>query len=80
MRRSDICFKKVCVNCKYKKNEYSLYFGCKVCDQDKKWASHMCCTTCSSKVSAWVNYKGHSVTFVVPVIWREPTNLYGTPY
>jgi hypothetical protein len=51
-----------------------LYFGWKVGDQDKKWAPHMCCTTCSSKVSAWVNCKGRSLPFAGPMIWREPTN------
>jgi len=39
------------------KKSYFLYFGCKVEDQDKKWAPHVCCTTCSSKLNAWVNGK-----------------------
>jgi hypothetical protein len=51
-----------------------MYFGCKVGDQDKNWAPHMCCTTCSSNLSALVNCKGHSMLFAVPMIWREPTN------
>jgi hypothetical protein len=51
-----------------------LYFGCKVGDQDKNWAPHICCTTCSSNISALVNCKGHYMPFAVPMIWREPTN------
>ena len=37
------------------KKAYFLDFGCKVRDQDKKWAPHLCCTMCSSKRNAWVN-------------------------
>ena len=26
---------------------YNYYFGCKVGDQDKPWAPHVCCSSCS---------------------------------
>ena len=67
------------------KNEYFLYFGCKLGDQDKKWSPHVCCITCSSKLNAWVNGKGRCVPFGVLVVWRVPSNhstdlfLYGAP-
>ena len=56
------------------KGTYFLYFGCKVDDQDKSWAPHVCCTSCSSKLNDWVNRKGCSMPFAMPMIWRELTN------
>ena len=53
---------------------YFFYFGCKLGDQDKKWAPHVCCITCSSKLNAWVNGKGRCMLFGVPVVWRVPSN------
>jgi len=54
------------------KKAHFLYFSYKV--GDKKWALHMCCTTCSSKLNAWVNGKGHCMTFGVPMVWRAQSN------
>jgi len=51
-----------------------LDFGCKVGDQDRKWAPHLCCIMCSSKRNAWVNGKGHCLPFGMPVVWRVPRN------
>ena len=62
------------------KRSYFLYFGCKVGDQDKSWALHVCCTSCSSKLIAWMNSKGYSMPFSVPMIWREPINLFTDCY
>ena len=56
------------------KKAYFLYFGCKLGDQDKKWAPHVCCITCSSKLNAWVNGKGRCMPFGVPMVWRVPSN------
>jgi len=56
------------------KKAYFLHFGCKVGDQDRKWAPHVCCTMCSSKLNAWVNGKGRCTPFGVPVVWRVPSN------
>jgi len=47
-----------------------LYFGCKIGDQDKSWAPHVCCNTCATNLRQWLNRKG----FAVPMIWREPTD------
>ena len=62
------------------KKAYFLHFGCKVGDQDKKWAPHVCCTTCSSKHNAWVNGKGRCMPFGVPMVWRVPSNHSTYPY
>ena len=56
------------------KKACSLYFGCKVGDQDKKWTPHVCCTTCSSKLNARANGKGRCMPFGVPMVWRVPSN------
>ena len=50
---------------------YHLYFGCKVGDQDKSWAPHICCATCVTLLTGWA--KGiHHMPFAVPMVWREP--------
>jgi len=56
------------------KKTYFLYLCCKVGDQDKKLAPHVCCTTCSYKLNAWVNGKGRCMPFGVPMVWRVPSN------
>ncbi|CAH2014076.1 unnamed protein product [Acanthoscelides obtectus] len=53
---------------------YQLYFGCKLGDQDKQWAPHICCNTCASSLRSWLNGKKRSMRFAVPMVWREPTN------
>ncbi|XP_076037944.1 uncharacterized protein LOC143030832 [Oratosquilla oratoria] len=54
------------------KKLYELYFGCKVGDQDKSWAPHICWVRCTSSLSAWVKGKGTGLMFGVPMVWREP--------
>ena len=56
------------------KEAYLLYFGCKVGHQNNKWAPHVCYTTCSSKLNAWVNGKGRCMPFGVPMVWRVHSN------
>jgi len=56
------------------KNAYECYFGCKVGDQDKKWAPHVCCISCATTLREWLNNKGRSMPFTLPMIWREPTD------
>jgi len=56
------------------KKAYECYFGCKVGNQDKKWAVHVCCISCATILHEWLNNKGHSMPFALPMIWREPTN------
>ena len=56
------------------KKAYHLYFGCKFGDQDKSWAPHICCNSCSTNFSGWLNHKKRSMPFAVPMMWWEPTN------
>ena len=56
------------------KKAYEFYFGCKFRDQDKKWAPHVCCISCVTIRREWLNNKGRSVSFALPMIWREPTD------
>ena len=37
------------------KKYHEHYFGCKVGDQDKCWASYMCCVTCVRLLKGWIN-------------------------
>lgn len=50
---------------------YHAYFGCKVGDQEKSWAPHICCSRCSHALSLWFNGKGVGLPFGVPMVWRE---------
>jgi hypothetical protein len=40
----------------------------------KKWAPHVCCISCATILREWLNSKGHSVSFALPIIWREPAD------
>ena len=55
------------------KKAYHMYFGCKLGDQDKKWAPHIVCKSCSIRVGGWINRKGMAMPFAIPVVWREPS-------
>ena len=52
---------------------YEHYFGCKVGNQDKSWAPHFCCMTCARLLTAWEKCS-RSMSFVIPIVWREPTD------
>ena len=52
---------------------YHAYFGIKLADQDKAWAPHMVCKTCTETLHGWTNGK-RSLNFGIPMVWREPTN------
>ena len=56
------------------KTAYKCYFGCKVGDQDKKWAPHICCNSCNTQLLRWAVGKQKEMPFAVPMIWREPTD------
>ena len=56
------------------KKAYHLYFGCKLDDQDKKWAPHIVCRSCAIRLGGWLNHKGMAMLFAVPMVWREPSN------
>ena len=53
---------------------YCLYFGCKVGDQDKSRAPHICCNTCATNPQQWLNEKRKCMPFAVPMVWRNPTD------
>ena len=53
---------------------YHQYIGCKVGDQDKPWAPHICCNSCVTALNEWLKKKRKAMPFAVPMIWREPTD------
>lgn len=53
------------------KQLYHAYFGCKVGDQEKSWAPHVCCVRCTTALSLWFRGKGSGLPFGVPMVWRE---------
>ena len=62
------------------KKIYKLYFGCPLGDQDKHWAPHQVCTSCSSGLRNWLNKRTPAMPFAVPMIWREPKNHFQDCY
>jgi len=54
------------------KKTYECYLVCKVGDQDKKWAPHVCCISFVTIRRKWQNNKGCSKPFALPMTWREP--------
>ena len=53
---------------------YHQYFGCKVRDQEKPWAPHICCSFCVTALNEWLKKKRKAMPFAVPMIWREHTD------
>ena len=53
---------------------YFHYFDCKIGDQDKFWAPHICCKPCYNGLTAWFNGKKANFNFAVPMVWRELWN------
>ena len=39
------------------KTAYSLYFGCRIGNQDKSWAPHICCNTCAANLKMLGNWQ-----------------------
>ena len=62
------------------KKAYFKYFGVLVGDQDKQWAPHVCCVTCSVSLVQWMKGKRKKMPFAVPMVWREPTNHFDDCY
>jgi len=56
------------------KKAHHLYFGCKLSDQDKKWALYIVCKSCAVRLGGWINRKGMAMPFAIPMVWREPSN------
>ena len=57
-----------------------MYFGCPLGDQDKSWAPHVICTSCSSGLRDWLNKRKLSMPFAIPMVWREQKNHYDDCY
>ena len=53
---------------------YFHYFDCKIGDQDKSSAPHICYKSCYNGLTAWFNGKKVAFNFAVPMVWREPWN------
>ena len=53
---------------------YHLYFGCKIGDQDRSWAPHICCNTCATNLWQWSSRKRKYMPLAVPMVWKEPTD------
>ena len=47
---------------------YHQYFGCKVGDQEKPWAPHICCNSCVTSLNEWLKKKRKAMPFAVPMI------------
>ena len=56
------------------KQTYHAYFGMKLGDQDKAWAPHMVCKSCTECLRQWSKGKKTSLKFGIPMVWREPRN------
>ena len=56
------------------KKLYNAYFDCKLGDQDKPWAPHIVCESCSVSLRRWFSGLLRSMPFAVPMVWRESTN------
>lgn len=54
------------------KTAYKFYFGCQVGGQDKDLAPRVCCTTCYSSLTKWLKDMRKSMSFALPMVWREP--------
>ena len=53
------------------KKAYCNYFRVKLGDLDKLFASHICRKTCVENLRDWRNDKRKSITFAIPMVWRE---------
>jgi hypothetical protein len=62
------------------RSAYYHYFGCKVGNQNKACAPHVCCTVCYSSLTQWLNGKRLKMPFTVPMVWREPKDHHSDCY
>ena len=63
--------KEKCSITSHIKKLYKAYFHCDIGDQDKSWASHVCCLTIVKTLSTWYARKNFHMKFGVPMIWHE---------
>ena len=74
-----ICGKVIFLNQKsnitpFIKKTYKAYFGMHLGDQDKPFAPHICCKTCTVNLHRWNNKTLKSLNFGIPMIWIEGQN------
>ena len=50
---------------------YRDYFGVKLRNQDKQFASYVCCKTYVENLRDWRNGKRKSMPFTIPMVWSE---------
>ncbi|GBM52200.1 hypothetical protein AVEN_157891-1 [Araneus ventricosus] len=62
------------------KRDYLGYFGVRFGDQNKTWAPHQVCKTCTEHLRQWTTGKRKSLKFGVPMVWREPPNHFDDCY
>ena len=62
------------------KRAYLRYFGVKLGDQDKVWAPHIVCKTCTEHLRQWKNGNRCYLKVGVPMVWREPRNHHDDCY
>ena len=55
---------------------YLAYFKVKLGDQDKPWAPRIVCKECVENLRKWTNGTLASLRFGVPMVWREPKNIF----
>jgi hypothetical protein len=53
------------------KKDKRKYFGCKMRNQDKSWAPHICCVTGLRLLTGWVNVS-LQIPFGLPIVWNVP--------
>lgn len=56
------------------RNAYHAYFKVKIGDQDKSWARHVVCRACVEALRNRIKGRKKSLSFGVPMVWREPKN------
>ncbi|KPJ16495.1 hypothetical protein RR48_01062 [Papilio machaon] len=53
---------------------YQAYFNLPVKNQDKKWATHVSCNSCSYNLDGWYRGEKTAINFAVPRTWKEPSD------
>ena len=53
------------------KKSYHDYFGVKLGNQDRPFASHVFCKTCVEDFRGWRDGKRKNMSFAIPMVWRE---------
>ncbi|KAI6651281.1 hypothetical protein LOD99_5429 [Oopsacas minuta] len=56
------------------KKAYLGYFERRLGNQDKTWAPHTVCRSCVENFRQWTKGIRKSLSFGIPMIWREPQN------